>query len=126
MGFLHSSVHPQPNVLALSIFIDTPEKGGTRSLRRDMSAAWIYQGSMLLITPQSFQELAIDRFFFSSSIHFAISLNNAARYADQHPDCDWLDAYCCKWITLTGCHTPRRRLASVTKRGYYPILRRLL
>lgn len=37
MGFLHSSVHPQPNVLALSLFIDTPEKGGMRSLRRDVS-----------------------------------------------------------------------------------------
>jgi len=27
-----------------------------------MSAAWMYQGSILLITPQSLQELAIDHF----------------------------------------------------------------
>lgn len=122
MGFLHSSVHPQPNVLALSLFIDTPEKGGMRSLRRDMSAAWMYPGSMLLITPQSFQELAIDRFPFSFFLFgpfssSTVSLNNAAHYADQHPDCDWLGAYCCKWITLKGVsHLPQTAYVCDKKR----------
>lgn len=59
-GFLHRSVLPHANVLALADYWQTRE-GGMCSPRRDMSAAWMYQGSMLLITLQSLQELAIDR-----------------------------------------------------------------
>lgn len=62
-----SQFSPSTAKCASPLFIDTPEKGGMRSLRRDMSAAWMYPGSMLLITPQSFQELAIDRLPFSFS-----------------------------------------------------------
>lgn len=36
------------------------------SPRRDTLAAWMYQGSMRLITLQSIQELAIDRYFLHS------------------------------------------------------------
>ena len=93
------------------------------SLRRDMSAAWMYQTSIHLITLQSIQELAIDRYFLHSlppyhwiTVHIMLTSIQTG----------WLDAYCCKWITLMGCHTSHRRFVSLTKRGYYPILRQLL